>query len=332
MEQSAREGVIVKGVGGLYYARQPDGEVHVLRAKGKFRKQHKTPMVGDRILFTPASGDEHGWVEEILPRTSELIRPPVANIHTVLLVLAPQPEPDYLLIDTLLVMTARQNIRPVLVANKCDLSSEVYESLVREYSTLQIPILRVSAEAGEGLDELRAVLDTVQPEYFVPVHGEYRHLALHARLAEECGVQSDNILILEDGQPITLTADGCRRDPSVPVESVLVDGKGVGDVGRLVLKERRILGGEGLVVVVLVIAEETGEVLHGPEMISRGFVFEQQYSHLLEDAKCLVLDHLETMSPYDLPKLQDRIRSSLRRFFRDVLDRVPIVVPIVTAV
>lgn len=106
MEQSAREGVIVKGVGGLYYARQPDGEVHVLRAKGKFRKQHKTPMVGDRILFTPASGDEHGWVEEILPRTSELIRPPVANIHTVLLVLAPQPEPDYLLIDTLLVMTA----------------------------------------------------------------------------------------------------------------------------------------------------------------------------------------------------------------------------------
>ena len=85
-------------------------------------------------------------------------------------------------------------------------------------------------------------------------------------------------------------------------------------------------------VVVLVIAEETGEVLHGPEMISRGFVFEQQYSRLLEDAKCLVLDHLETMSPYDLPKLQDRIRSSLRRFFRDVLDRDPIVVPIVTAV
>lgn len=158
MEQSAREGVIVKGVGGLYYARQPDGEVHVLRAKGKFRKQHVTPMVGDRILFTPASGDEHGWVEEILPRDSELIRPPVANIRTVLLVLAPQPEPDYLLIDTLLVMTARQNIRPVLVANKCDLSPEVYESLVREYSPLQIPILRVSAETGEGLDELRAVM------------------------------------------------------------------------------------------------------------------------------------------------------------------------------
>ena len=75
-----------------------------------------------------------------------------------LLVLAPQPEPDYLLIDTLLVMAARQSIRPVLVANKCDLSSEVYESLVREYTPLQVPILRVSAETGEGLDELRAVM------------------------------------------------------------------------------------------------------------------------------------------------------------------------------
>ena len=211
--------------------------------------------------------------------------------------------------------------------------SKVINQMYRQGAKVYHDARRTIHATGHACrDELRAVLDTVQPEYFVPVHGEYRHLALHARLAEECGVQSDNILILEDGQPITLTADGCRRDPSVPVESVLVDGKGVGDVGRLVLKERRILGGEGLVVVVLVIAEETGEVLHGPEMISRGFVFEQQYSHLLEDAKCLVLDHLETMSPYDLPKLQDRIRSSLRRFFRDVLDRDPIVVPIVTAV
>lgn len=181
-------------------------------------------------------------------------------------------------------------------------------------------------------DELRAVFAAARPEYFIPIHGEYRHLAQHGRLAEEYGVAKDHVLILEDGQPVTLTPQGCGREPSVPVESVLVDGKGVGDVGRLVLKERRILGGEGLVVVVLVIAEETGEILHGPEMISRGFVFEQQYSHLLEDAKCLVLDHFETMSPYDLPRLQDRIRSSLRRFFRDVLDRDPVVVPIITVV
>ena len=153
----------------------------------------------------------------------------------------------------------------------------------------------------------------MKPEYFIPVHGEYRHLALHARLAEECGVAHDHIKIIEDGQPVTFLEDGIRMEDPVSVESVMVDGKGVGDVGRMVLKERRILGGEGLVAVVLVIAEETGEVLHGPEMISRGFVFEQQYSHLLEDAKCLVLDQLESTNPNDIPRLSDRIRSSLRR-------------------
>ena len=180
--------------------------------------------------------------------------------------------------------------------------------------------------------ELMEIIRAVQPEYFIPVHGEYRHLALHARLAEECGVAHDHIRIIEDGQPVTFLEDGIRMENPVSVESVMVDGKGVGDVGRMVLKERRILGGEGLVAVVLVIAEETGEVLHGPEMISRGFVFEQQYSHLLEDAKCLVLDQLESTNPNDIPRLSDRIRSSLRRFFRDVLGRDPIVVPIVTQI
>jgi len=84
--------------------------------------------------------------------------------------------------------------------------------------------------------------------------------------------------------------------------------------------------------VVLVLAEETGEVLHGPEMISRGFIFEQQYSHLLEDSKCIVLDQIENTDPSDTQKLCERIRSSLRRFFRDVLGRDPVVVPIVSKV
>ena len=121
MECIAPQGVIVKGVGGLYYARDEQGTVHVLRAKGKFRKQRITPMVGDRICFTPGEGDEHGWVEEILPRDSELIRPPVANIRHIVLVMAPQPAPDFLLMDTLIVMAVKQGIQPAIVVNKCDL-------------------------------------------------------------------------------------------------------------------------------------------------------------------------------------------------------------------
>lgn len=194
------------------------------------------------------------------------------------------------------------------------------------------PDKTVHATGHACRSELKEIIEAVQPEYFIPVHGEYRHLALHARLAEECGVAHDHIRIIEDGQPVTFTEQAIRMEDPVSVESVMVDGKGVGDVGRMVLKERRILGGEGLVAVVLVIAEETGEVLYGPEMLSRGFVFEQQYSHLLEDAKCLVLDQLESTNPNDIPRLSDRIRSSLRRFFRDVLGRDPIVMPIVTQV
>ena len=157
-ETAVREGVIVKGVGGLYYARGGDETVHVLRAKGKFRKQRVTPMVGDRILYTPDHGDEHGWGEEILPRESELIRPPVANIRYILLVLAPQPAPDYLLLDTLLVMVARQGIAPALVVNKCDLDDGLIDEVRREYAHLGAPILAVSARTGQGIDDLRELI------------------------------------------------------------------------------------------------------------------------------------------------------------------------------
>ncbi len=108
--------------------------------------------------------------------------------------------------------------------------------------------------------------------------------------------------------------------------------KGVGDVGYAVLKERRILGDEGMVIVVLVLDSETGSVLHGPEMLSKGFVFAPQYSHLLEDAKCLVLDEIEAARPGQLERMQEGIRSSLRRFFRSVLERDPVVVPIISEV
>ena len=111
-----------------------------------------------------------------------------------------------------------------------------------------------------------------------------------------------------------------------------MDGKGVGDVGQSVLKERRLLAGEGMVIVLLVIEEETGEIRLGPDIVSKGFVFEQRYSHLLEDAKCIVLDIFESIPPGQSKKLKDRIRSSLRRFFRKILERDPVVVPLVITI
>ena len=155
--QSA-EGVIVKGVGGLYYARGEDGGTHVLRARGIFRRRHITPMVGDRVRFTPGQGEEHGWVEEILPRESQLVRPPVANVRYLVIVLAPAPAPDYLLIDTLIAMALRQGIRPALVVNKCDLDGGTYEAVRSDYAGLGAPLLAVSARSGQGMDGLRSLL------------------------------------------------------------------------------------------------------------------------------------------------------------------------------
>lgn len=159
MENAFYQGLIVKGIGGFYYARGAvDEKVHVLRAKGKFRKQGITPMVGDRAVFTMDCGDEHGWLEEILPRTNVLRRPPVANVYCVIVVIAPKPFPDYLLVDTLLISAEEQGIQPVLVVNKCDLDTSLAGEIRRIYSATGIPILEVSAKENYGIEKLRETL------------------------------------------------------------------------------------------------------------------------------------------------------------------------------
>jgi len=190
----------------------------------------------------------------------------------------------------------------------------------------------IHASGHAHREELRIMLEAVKPKYFVPVHGEYRHLVKHARLAVECGVAPERALVLEDGQPVSFLPLGIRLEEAVPAERILVDGKGVGDVGQSVLKERQLLAGEGMVVVLLVIDKDTGEITLGPDIVSKGFVFEQQYAHLLEDAKCVVLEEVENCPKGNLKKLKERVRMALRRFFRTVLDRDPVVVPLVIAV
>ncbi len=209
------------------------------------------------------------------------------------------------------------------------LINQIYKLGARVYTNGEYCV-HATGHAYKG--ELKALLEVMKPEYFIPVHGEYRHLVQHADLARETGVDKDKIVLLEDGSPLTLLEEGHKLEPKLLAESVLVDGKGVGDVGRLILKERKILGGEGMVIVVLVMSRDTGEVLHGPEIFSRGFVFEQRYDHILEDSKCLVLDILEGTTNYSEAKLEEKIRLALRGFFREVLSRDPIIVSVISVV
>ena len=184
-------------------------------------------------------------------------------------------------------------------------------------------------------DELRMMIRMTRPKYFIPIHGEYRHLILHARVAEEEAVEKDHILIAENGQIIEFDESGVRIENDVITGRVLIDGKGIGDVGRSVLKERRVLSEEGLVVVKIAFDEETGIIVYGPEIDSRGFVFETETGHLLEDAICVILEIVEEISPDEVNRvnmIRDKVQKALRQYFYFTIGRRPVILPFIIEV
>lgn len=185
-------------------------------------------------------------------------------------------------------------------------------------------------------DELKEMINLTMPDYFIPIHGEYRHLYLHAQLAEEVGVPPHRVLLAENGQVIAFDETGGRICDTIATSRILVDGKGIGDVGRLVLKERRLLSEEGLVVVTLALDEETGFIVYGPEITSRGFVFEYETGHIVEDAKCVILEIIEEISLFDpgdrVEMLRKRLHHDLREYFTFTMKRKPVILPFILEV
>lgn len=159
MVEGQLKGQIIEGRGGLYTAKAEDGSLYVLRAKGKFRKQGMVPLVGDMICLTPGQGDEHGWVEEILPRKSTSVRPPVANIDLILITIAASPPPDLLLVDKLLVRSRQQNIENILLYNKQELDTEMGTALAAQYEKSGAPFYLTSAARNEGLAEVKKAME-----------------------------------------------------------------------------------------------------------------------------------------------------------------------------
>ena len=150
------QGIILQGVGSFYTVGTDNGETYILRCKKKFRRQGISPLTGDRVLFTPGEGEEHGWLEEILPRKTVCLRPPVANIETLIIVLAPVPAPDLLLTDRMICRANAQGMRVILAVNKDDLDSGLKDRILREYAGSGLQVLPVSARGKTGLDSLRA--------------------------------------------------------------------------------------------------------------------------------------------------------------------------------
>jgi ribonuclease J len=193
--------------------------------------------------------------------------------------------------------------------------------------------VHVSGHASR--DDLLEVLARVRPRYFVPVHGEYRMLAQHARLAVEAGLSADRVLVAEDGEVLCFDARGARKEGRTGAGRVLLDRSGLEGVEEVVLRDRRHLSEEGIVVPVIVLDKATGEMGRPPEIVTRGFVDAEGRAELLDEAARLLRHSVESRPAeerHDPTLLRERVRAELRRFFKKRLQRRPMVIPVVMEV
>ncbi len=190
--------------------------------------------------------------------------------------------------------------------------------------------VHVSGHAAQG--ELAQMYEMVRPRYFIPIHGELRHLVAHRDLILSLGHPATDTVVVEDGAVVELAPEGIRLGDEVTHGRRFVDGKGVEDVGEVVLRDRRLLSEDGTLVLVLGIDHSTGEVVQGPDIVSRGFVYEEESQELLDEIKQLVVDLLPTLEKEILAEralLGVRIRNKIRRFLDRKMGRRPMVLPLI---
>ena len=210
--------------------------------------------------------------------------------------------------------------------------SNVVNKLIEKEATViysDIADTHVSGHACE--EELKIMHSLIKPKFFMPVHGEARHLMAHKEIAKNLGMKNNSIFILENGQILNLTRRRAEiSKETVPAEDILVDGLGVGDVGNIVLRDRRLLSESGLIIVVAAIDRERN-VVSGPDIISRGFVYVRENEDLIEDARSLVektLNNCRSRNTRDWTAMKSMVRDSLRTFIYEKTKRNPVILPI----
>lgn len=212
--------------------------------------------------------------------------------------------------------------------------SKVINELYEKGAEVIFQDTHVSGHACQ--EEIKLIYSLVKPKYAIPVHGEYRHLREHGKLARTMGVEKDNVFILKSGQVLALNESAAQVVGTVPAGSVLVDGLGVGDIGNIVLRDRQNLAENGIIIVVIALQKGTNELLAGPDIVSRGFVYVREAEDLMEDAKYVVtgaVDGTLKMHPdADWAMLKGAIRDSLTNWLWDIMKRRPVVIPIISEV
>ncbi|NLL69832.1 MAG: ribonuclease J [Epulopiscium sp.] len=211
--------------------------------------------------------------------------------------------------------------------------SRVINELFRKGAEVIFEDTHVSGHACQ--EELKILHSLIKPKFFIPVHGEYRHLKKHAELAQQLGMDSKNIFLLSVGNILELSKDEGKVTGNVPAGQVLVDGLGVGDVGNIVLRDRKHLSQDGLLVVVVTLQRQSNIVLSGPDIISRGFVYVREAENLMENAKKVVQEALEKCQDSNITEwasIKNIIKEALREFLWQKTKRSPMILPIIMEV
>jgi ribonuclease J len=190
--------------------------------------------------------------------------------------------------------------------------------------------VHVSGHASK--EELKLMLNLVRPKYFMPVHGEYRHLVYHSLLARKLDIPKENIFIFRNGDILEISAEGARKNGRVNSGRIFIDGKGIGDVEEMVLRDRLRLAHDGIVLILLGIEKLTGNIVSGPEIISRGFVFEDVSQEVINNVKELLVNTIKGLDKEliaDPSLLKAKLRNTLKKYLRDKMDRRPMIMPII---
>lgn len=213
----------------------------------------------------------------------------------------------------------------LILAKTIDLLYRVGAKVISNHDQIHI--------TGHGAqEELKMMINLTQPKFLIPVHGEYRHLYAHEKVGKSIGIPAENIIVADKGDVIEVTATKIRLAGKVPAGNILIDGSGVGDVGNIVLRDRRLLSQDGILIVVVTLNRQDKSIAAGPEIISRGFVYVRESEKLMEEATSIVGEIVKkngTRQPFDWSTLKQEMRDSLNQYLYEKTKRRPMILPII---
>ncbi|MFB0971926.1 MAG: ribonuclease J, partial [Neofamilia sp.] len=193
--------------------------------------------------------------------------------------------------------------------------------------------IHVSGHARE--EELKLIMNITKPKYLIPFHGEMMQMKAHEKIAMKMGMPEENILMIENGDVLEFDHKGMKIGKSVQAGNVLIDGLGIGDVGNIVLRDRKWLSEDGLIIVVVTLSKDSGKLLAGPDIVSRGFVYVRESGDLMDDAKQVInktLKKLEDSGNSDWNTMKNDIKEDLKNFIYNEIQRKPMILPIIMEV